>query len=115
VLQDNKGDIMIGIKNIETAVEPKKLNDEQVDKEIKRLKKIIKTNYDALKNGAHPRLQVAHLENIIINYNKVYALRKPSFSDKAVFNLVKVEYKTLCAVTRTKPMKFDEAKELQKV
>lgn len=91
------------------------MNQEEKDREIKRLRRIIKQDYEILKKPLAPKLQVAHLERCIINYKKIFQYKKMDLSDKAGMGLMIMQYKTLCAVTRTKPIKFDDVEELQKV
>ena len=91
------------------------LNDEQKDKRIKQLRKLIKKDYETLKRPLAPKLQVAHLERCIINYKKIFTYKRMDLSDKAGMGLMIAKYKVLCAVTRTKPIKFDELEELKEV
>ena len=71
--------------------------------EVKRLRKEAEKDYKMLKKVSVPQLQLAHLERIIRTYNKIYRIEIPSVSDKAVFMMIKIQYKGMCAVTRTRP------------
>ena len=88
-------------------------NGEQIDMEIKRLRRDIKKDYDIIKKGVVPQIAVPHLERIIRNYNKIYSMRKPILSDKMGFATLKIQYKTLCAIAHVKPQRFDDAEELK--
>ena len=56
-----------------------------------------------LKKVVAPELQIAHLERIIRCYNKIYKIKPPSLNDKMVLNMIKIQYKGMCAVRRIKP------------
>jgi hypothetical protein len=71
--------------------------------EVKLIKEDIKKNYDIMKGfNNNPILAIPYLENIIILYNKLYKIIKPTVSDKIGFNMLKTQYKTMCLLSKTK-------------
>jgi hypothetical protein len=73
----------------------------KIDDEAKLIKEDIKKNWDLMKGFNNtPSLAVPYIENIIILYNKLYNIQKPTVSDKIGFNMLKTQYKTMCLLSR---------------
>jgi hypothetical protein len=75
----------------------------QEEVEIKRLRKEAEKDYKMLNKVVAPELRIAHLERIIRYYNKIYRIKPPSITDKMTFNMIKLNYKGMCAMKRIRP------------
>lgn len=73
-----------------------------MSRDVKDIRKDLEDEALIIKSNNPPALVVIHLEKAIRLYNELYAIEKPSMSDKAGFMLLKSQYRVLCAVTRRK-------------
>lgn len=73
--------------------------------EVKRLRKDVANELKLLKKVSVPELQIAHLERIIRFYNRIHDIEKPTISDRAVLNMIKIQYKGMCALRRIRPQR----------
>jgi hypothetical protein len=80
----------------------KKLSREE-QSEIKKLKKDVKNDLKIMQQVKVPHIQIAHLERILRFYKRIHAIDPPSAADKMTIGLLKLQYRGMCAVTRTKP------------
>lgn len=73
-------------------------------KNIKMLKKDIAKEYEMFKMVKDvPNLAHEHLYNIIVKYNTLYTIEKPSLADKSMFTMLKAQYRIVCALCKVKP------------
>lgn len=78
-------------------------NQKEIDKKFKQKRKEIEQEYKKIKNKmVVPEYTVIILENIIQLYNELYQIKPPKAGDKAMFSMLKIQYKTMCALTRHK-------------
>lgn len=74
-------------------------------KEVKSLKKQVENELKLFKKVQVPELQIAHLERILRLYKQIHSIDKPTIPDKVTINLIRTQYKAMCAIRRIKPQK----------
>lgn len=80
--------------------------DDDTRLKVERIRLRIKREYKLLQGSKVPQLAVTPLERILELYIELYKLEPPSLSDKAGFNLLKVQYKTVCALSGSQSKSF---------
>lgn len=74
-------------------------------KEVKLLKKQVESELKILKKVNVPQLQIAHLERILRFYKRIHTIQPPSIPDRVTIQLIKTQYKAMCAIRRIRPQK----------
>lgn len=72
--------------------------------EVKRLKRHVEKELKLMKSVNAPMLQISHLERILRMYKRIHEIEPPKTADKLTLNMVKIQYKGMCAIQRVKPM-----------